>query len=105
MADLGVARMFQPVERKETNKTNGRARGGRRRFVFMSYNSSLACAKMLCFSKILTFPLSLSGALEQSLCALNFVCNDFYQNFNGRNTLYSVCSTTNVLYSGYYTSM
>lgn len=31
VADFGLARMFQPVERKENNKSNGRARGARRR--------------------------------------------------------------------------
>lgn len=34
VADFGLARMFQPVERKESsNKSNSRARGARRRFV------------------------------------------------------------------------
>lgn len=33
VADFGLARMFQPQEKNENNKSNGRGRGGRRRWV------------------------------------------------------------------------
>ena len=32
VADFGLARMFHPLEKKESNKSNGRSRGSRRRW-------------------------------------------------------------------------
>jgi LIM domain kinase 1 len=43
VADLGLARMFHPMERRETNKTNDRARGCRRRYCMYIETVNLQC--------------------------------------------------------------